>query len=81
MDRDEGVQWLAIIAKALAVLAMHRSELGNSDMMARAEFLEGLGLPRSEVAPMLGTTVNSLSVMSARKKKKKGGERGKGKKA
>jgi hypothetical protein len=79
MDKDEEAKWLAVIAKSLAVLAMHRSELGNSEMMVQAEFLEGLGLPRSEVARMLGTTADSLRVMSSRKKKK-GGRRGKSKK-
>lgn len=77
MDNEEETQWLAVIAKSLAALAMHRSELGNSEVMIKAEFLEGLGLPRSEVASMLGTTANSLRVMSARKKK--GGRRGKSK--
>jgi hypothetical protein len=76
-DRNEGTYWLAIIAKALAVLAMHRSELGNSELTMKGEFLEGLGLSRSDVAQMLGTTTDSLRVMSARKKK--GGKRGKSK--
>ena len=79
MDNDEETQWLAVIAKSLAVLAMHRSELGNSEMMAKAEFLEGIGLPRGEVASMLGTSADSLRVMSARKKK--AGRRGKSKKS
>jgi hypothetical protein len=76
MPRDLGseAQWLAVIAKSLAVLAMHRSELGTSEIVIKAEFLEGLGLPRSEVARMLGTTPDSPRVMSARKKK--GGNRG-----
>jgi hypothetical protein len=79
MQKEDENHWLSVIAKSLAVLAMHRAELGNSEVMIRAEFLEGLGLPRSEVAGMLGTTANSLNVMSARKKK--GGKRGKGKKS
>ena len=78
MDREQEEVWLPVISKALAVLAMHRSELGNSEIMVQAEFLEGLGLPRSDVARMLGTTADSLRVMMARKKK--GGKRGKGKK-
>jgi hypothetical protein len=76
MEKEAESQWLAVIAKSLAVLAMHRSELGNSEVIVQAEFLEGLGLPRSEVARMLGTTTESLRVMSARRKKK-GGRRGK----
>lgn len=77
MDKEEEARWLPVIAKSLAVLAMHRSELGNSELTIKAEFLEGLGLPRTEAAQMLGTTADSLRVMSARKKK--GGTRGKGK--
>jgi len=46
----EEAQWLAVIAKSLAVLAMHRSELGTSEIMIKAEFLEGL----SEKAPAPG---------------------------
>jgi hypothetical protein len=69
MDKDVETQWMGVIAKSLAVLAMHRAELGIGEMSAKAEFLEGLGLPRSEVARMLGTTADSLRVMSSRKKK------------
>jgi hypothetical protein len=76
MEKEEESQWLSVIAKSLAILAMHRSELGNSEVIVQAEFLEGLGLPRSEVAYMLGTTTESLRVMSARRKKK-GVRRGK----
>lgn len=76
VEKEEAAQWLPVIAKGIAVLAMHRAELGNSDMMVQAEFLEGLGIPRSEVARMLGTTADSLRVMSARRKRK-GGKRGK----
>ena len=78
MEKDEKLPWMAVIAKSLAILAMHRSELGNSEVMVQAEFLEGLGLPRGDVAQMLGTTSESLRVMSARRKK--GGKSGKVKK-
>lgn len=78
MEKDEKLPWMAVIAKSLAILAMHRSELGNSEVMVQAEFLEGLGLPRGDVAQMLGTTSESLRVMSARRKK--GGKNGKVKK-
>jgi hypothetical protein len=40
MEKDEETQWLPVIAKSLAVLALHRSELGSSEMMVKAEFLE-----------------------------------------
>jgi hypothetical protein len=77
MDQEEETKWLSVIGKSLAVLAMHRAELGNSDMSSKAEFLEGLGLSRGDAAQMLGTTADSLRVMSSRKNK--GGKRGKAK--
>lgn len=80
MSAEEETQWLAVIAKSLAILAMHRAELGASELIAKAEFLEGLGVPRNDVASMLGTTANSLSVMNSRRKSK-GGRRGKIKKS
>jgi hypothetical protein len=80
MDNGEEPQWIGVIARSLAVLAMHRAELGNSEMSVKAEFLEGLGLARGEVASMLGTSADSLRVMSSRKKRK-GSKRGKSKKS
>jgi hypothetical protein len=78
VDKDEEAQWLPVIAKSLAVLALHRAELGNSSMGERAEFLLGLGVPRADAAGMLGTSADSLRVLLAQKKK--GGKRGKSKK-
>lgn len=78
MDKDQEQVWFPVIGKALAVLAMHRSELGDSEAMIKAEFLEGLGIPRADVAAMLGSTADSLRVMLSRRKKK-GARRGKGK--
>jgi hypothetical protein len=69
MVYEQEEKWLGVVAKSLAFLAMHRAELGNSDLIAKAEFLEGLGIPRADVALMLGTSANSLGVMFRRKKK------------
>jgi hypothetical protein len=80
MDREQEELWLPVIGKCLATLAMQRSELANSDIVARAAFLEGLGVPRSDVAAMLGSTVDSLRVMLRRQKKKGGKRRGSQKK-
>jgi hypothetical protein len=76
MDRQEEQTWLPVIAKSLAIMALHKNELGNSQMGEKAAFLESLGIPRPDVAEMLGSTAESLSVMAARaKKKKRGGKR------
>lgn len=71
MEREAEQIWLSVIAKSLALLAMHRSELGNSDLIVRADFLEKLGVPRSDVAMLLGSSVESLGVMFSRKKAKR----------
>ncbi len=76
MDRETEQIWLPVIAKSLALLAMHRSELGNSDLIIRADFLEKLGVPRSDVAALLGSSVESLGVMFSRKKAKRSKKNG-----
>jgi hypothetical protein len=76
VPNEQDAPWMPVVAKSLAILAMHRAELGNSEVSVQADFLEALGLPRTEVARMLGTTAESLRVMSARRKKK-GKRRGK----
>jgi hypothetical protein len=83
MAKEDEERWLSVIGKALALLALHRAELGNSDLVDRAEFLEALGIPRPEVASMLGSSADSLSVMLRRKKKgaKKSGRKKGGRKA
>ena len=77
MDKEQEQLWLSVIGKALAVLAMHQSELGNSEVIVKAEFLEGLGISRTDVATMLGSTSESLRVMFSNRKKK-GSRSGKG---
>lgn len=77
MEREQEQAWLPVIGKSLAVLAMHRAELGNTDLVVRAAFLEALGVPRADVAAMLGSSVDSLGVMLRRQKKKGGKRRGK----
>lgn len=76
MDRQDEQVWLPVIGKSLALLALHKAELGNSQIGEKAAFLESLGIPRAQVAEMLDSSVESLSVMMGRRKKKRGGKRG-----
>ena len=76
MDIEDGDQWLAVIARSLAYLALHRAELGNSSVGDKAAFLEGLGLPRADVAVIVGSSVDSVSEL-LRVRKKKGRKSGK----
>jgi hypothetical protein len=70
----EVTDWQAVIGRSLAYLALHRAELGNSDMGEQAVFLEGLGLVRADVAAMLNTSANSLAVLIGRKKGRRRGK-------
>jgi hypothetical protein len=64
--------WLAVIARSLALLALRQvqqdrpSEIGN--VLAKADFLESLGLPAGEAARAVGSTQHSIQVMRSRKK-------------
>jgi hypothetical protein len=70
--------WMPVIARALAYLALHKQELGNAGIGEKSAFLEALGLPRSDIAAMLNTTVDSIAeLLRQRRKKGKGGRRGK----
>jgi CRP-like cAMP-binding protein len=69
--------WLAVIGRSLALLAMHKQELGNADKGEQAAFLESLGLPRTDVAALLGTSPESVRVLMHRRKRNGGTKRGK----
>lgn len=71
MASQEEQQWLAVIARSLAYLALHRAELGNAEKGEQALFLEGLGLRRDDAAAILNTSTGSLGVLIGRMKKGK----------
>ncbi len=73
-DQDTAHQvWLPVIGKALSYLCMQNAEMGGKTKAEKAQFLEGLGLERKDVAQMLSTTYASITeLMSQAKKKKKG---------
>jgi hypothetical protein len=68
----------AVISRSLAFLCLQNSEAKDRTLLEKAEFLSALGLPFADAAKMLGSTAESLRVMSYNKgKKKKGTARGK----
>lgn len=78
-DTDEGRDWQAVGARALAFIALHQAGLREKEFATQGKFLETLGLSRSEAAGLLGTTSDSLTVlMSKARKKRKGSSGGKG---
>lgn len=67
-----------IIGRSLAFLCLIQSPLKDGSVLKKAEFLSALGLPFADAAKMLGSTAESLRVMSYNKgKKAKGTARGK----
>lgn len=72
------VDWIAVIARSLAYLSLRKAQQDNpkefENVLAKVEFLEGLGLSQEDAAKAVGSTLNSVQVMRSRKK---GGSRGK----
>lgn len=75
---NDGSNWLPVIARSLAYLCLKQARLDDKPMLDRAKFLNGLGLPRSEAAGLLGTTPASLAELQRqanKRKKPSGGKR------
>ncbi len=71
-----------VIARSLAFLCLQNTSAKDGTLLEKAEFLNGHGLPSSDAAGMLGTTAESLRVLSYNKANKpKGSARGKKNKA
>ena len=71
-----------VIGRSLAFLCLQNSEAKSRTTLEKAEFLSGLGVPFADAAKMLGSTAESLRVLTYKKgKKPKGGARGKKAKA
>ena len=72
--------WLEVIGKALAYLCVQQISQNDPkrvpDVIAKAKFLEGLGLPPDDAAHLLGTTANSIktNLRAKAKREAKGGK-------
>jgi hypothetical protein len=71
-DNDVYQLWLPVIGRALAQLCLKQVHEGDATIADRAKFLETLGLPRHEVADMLGTSYASVTELLRIAKLKKG---------
>jgi len=80
-EADSFSQWLPVIGKTLALLALHHVGLDKKGIADQAQFLESLGIPRVNAAEMLGTTARSITELYRQRKQrtKAGGSRGKAK--
>jgi hypothetical protein len=71
-----------VIGRSLAYLCLQNSEAKDRTLVEKAKFLSALGLQFADAANLLGSTAESLRVMSYNKgKKAKGAARGKKAKA
>lgn len=76
LDSDAGEVWLAVIGRALAFLCLHAADLRGKDVGEQAALLESLGLSNDDIAPLIGSTANSVRVLlQQRRKRTKGGRR------
>lgn len=77
---EESNPWLAVIGKSLAFLCLAQADLRDKDLATQGQFLERLGISRTNAAALLGTSYGSLSEMINRSTRKKGYKRGSKKK-
>lgn len=75
IDLSEISSHLASISKSLAIMALRLSPTKFDTLADRAKFLQALGLETSEIAVVLNTTRNTISVRLS-EGKKKGKKRG-----
>jgi hypothetical protein len=67
----EDLDWMPVIGRSLAFLCLQASEQVKRPLVEQAEFLSRLGIPRKEAATLLGTTDESLRVMTRQRAAKK----------
>jgi hypothetical protein len=60
LDKTEDI-WLPVIGRALAYLCTQTGDFEKKKMVDRAKLLDALGIPRKDVADMLGTTPASIT--------------------
>lgn len=67
---NQEIDWGAVIGRALCFLCLHEGGVKDDDLTSQAKFLKRFGLPKEEVARVLGTTADSVRVTLARAAKK-----------
>jgi predicted transcriptional regulator len=66
--------WAQVQARALAAIALAMNkDHADADLTRRARYLQGIGLPRSDIAFLLGSTEESIRKTLERAKKPKKG--------
>jgi len=69
-------RWLGVVARALSFLCIHSTSLREADLAPKALLLESFGVPRPDIAVMLGTSEETIKVtINTAKRAKKAGKR------
>lgn len=58
--RPTAATWLPVIARSLAFLCLEEADLLGKPLPRQVEFLDRLGLPRKDVARLLGVPTERL---------------------
>jgi len=78
VPQDANNEWLAVIGKSLAFLCLAQAEKSNpqkmSGIVAKVNFLKGLGLTQAQAAEAVGSSAASVAEMLRQAKNKKGGK-------
>ncbi len=69
--------WLGVLARCAAYFCLMQSDQRDKTLAKKAKFLEALGLPREDVADILGSTAPSITELIRQESTKRGGRRGK----
>jgi hypothetical protein len=73
-------QWIGVIARALAYLCVHSTDLREADLTSKALLLESFGLSRPDIALLLNSTEDAVRVSINAAKRQKGKRGGRKKK-
>jgi hypothetical protein len=65
--KKQEMDWKPVTGRALAFLCLHYADMRSKTLVEQADFLARFGIPRAEAATILGTTEESLRVMSRKR--------------
>jgi hypothetical protein len=70
MNDDSWEKWSPVIGRSLALIALHMADLDGKSISDRAFFLQSLGLPREDIAFVLGSSPASIAELMRQRGKK-----------
>ena len=74
-SEDDAQLWAPVIARSLARIALVASKMEEKSISEKAAFLQSLGMEKTEIASMLGSSPASIAEL-LRQRSKKGATNG-----